>query len=82
MQDGSAVKALKLGPQLLGHLSLERVFGMLARLDVTAREVPHVRIPPSPRCSVTKQYLVGPSQDHGDNVMILHPASMTFGCSG
>jgi hypothetical protein len=48
VQDRLAVKALKLGPQFLGHLSPERIFGALTRLHVTAREVPHVRVPLPP----------------------------------
>ena len=78
VQDRSALKALKVGPQLLGHLSPERLFGTLTRQDVTAREVPHVWIPPPTRRPVTEQHLVCPSQDRGNDVMILHRSSMTL----
>jgi hypothetical protein len=50
---------------------------MLTRLDVTTRQVPYVWIPPPPRRSVTEQYLVCPSQDRGNDVVILHRSSMT-----
>ena len=49
VQDRFAIKALKLGSQLLGHLSPERIFGALTKPDVTAGEVPDVWIPPPPR---------------------------------
>jgi hypothetical protein len=82
VQDRSALKALKVGPQLLGHLSPERLFGTLTRQDVTAREVPHVWIPPPTRRPVTEQHLVCPSQDRGNDVMILHRSSMTLAGQG
>lgn len=49
VQDGAARDALKLGPQFLGHLAPERIFWTLTRLDVTARDVPHVWVPPPAR---------------------------------
>jgi GNAT superfamily N-acetyltransferase len=49
VQDRPAIKALELSPQLLGHLSPERIFGALTGPDVTAREVPYIWIPPPPR---------------------------------
>ena len=76
MQHRAAIDALKPGPQFLGHLPPERIFGPLARLDVTAWEVPHIRIPPPARGSVTQQQLVPPTQDHGYNAVILHRPSI------
>ena len=49
VQDGAALGALQFGPQLLSYLPPQRVLGVLARQDVTAGEVPHVRVPPPPR---------------------------------
>lgn len=49
VQHGAAIDALKLSPQLLGHLPPERILGPLARLDMTTREVPHIRKPPPAR---------------------------------
>jgi hypothetical protein len=48
-QDRAAINTLKLGAQLLGYLTPERIFGPLTRLDVTTREVPHIRVPPPAR---------------------------------
>ncbi len=76
MQHRAAIDALKLSPKLLGHLPPERIFGALARLDVTAWEVPHIRKPPPAWRSVTQQQLVPPTQDHGYNVVILHRPSI------
>ena len=76
MQHRAAIDALKPGPQFLGHLPPERIFGALARLDVTAWEVPHIRIPPPARGSVTQQQLVPPTQDHSYHVVILHRLSI------
>jgi len=76
MQHRAAIDALKLSPQLLGHLPPERILGALARLDVTTGEVPHIRKPPPAWRTVTQQQLVPPAQDHGYNVMILHRPSI------
>ena len=72
VQDGAALNALELGSQFLGYLPPERVLGMLAGQDMTAREVPHVRVPPPPRRPVAQQYPVCPDQDHGNDVVIFH----------
>jgi hypothetical protein len=77
VQDRVALNPLKLGPQLLGNLPPERFFGLLARQDMTAWEVPHVRIPPPPRRPVAQQHLVCPDQDHGNDVVIFHRSSLT-----
>src|SRR5450755_2379036 len=76
VQNRAAIDALKLSPQLLGHLPPERIFGPLARLDVTTGEVPHIRKPPPAWRTVTQQQLVPPTQDHGYNVVILHRPSI------
>jgi hypothetical protein len=76
VQHRAAFDALKLSTQLLGHLPPERIFGPLARLDVTTRAVPHIRIPPPAWRTVTQQQLVPPTQDHGYNVVILHRPSI------
>jgi hypothetical protein len=55
VQHRATIDALKPGPQFLGHLPPERIFGALARPDVTAWEVPHIRIPPPAWGSVTQQ---------------------------
>lgn len=70
MQERPALNVLKLGPpQLLGYLPPERIFRMLTRQDVTAREVPYVRIPLPPRPPVAQQHLICPdaeSRQRGD----------------
>jgi hypothetical protein len=53
VQDGVAIDAPKLDPQLFGHFPLERILGALSGFDVAAREVPHVWIPSSIRGPVT-----------------------------
>jgi hypothetical protein len=53
VQDGVAIDAPKLDPQLFGHFPLERILGALSGFDVAAREVPHVWIPSSIRGAVT-----------------------------
>jgi hypothetical protein len=76
VQHRAAIDTLKLSLQLLGHLPPERIFGALAKLDVTAWEVPHIRKPPPAWGSVTQQQRVPPTQDHGYNVVILHRPSI------
>jgi hypothetical protein len=49
---------------------------LLAALDVTTGEVPHVREPQPARRSVTKQDMVCPSQNRGDDPVTLHRPSM------
>ena len=78
VQDRPALNTLELGPQLLGYLPPERIFRMLTRQDVPAREVPHIRIPPPPRRPVTQQHLICPTQDHGNDVVLLHWPSITL----
>jgi hypothetical protein len=71
------LNALKLSPQLLGHLPPECTLRILTWPEVTAREVPHVRIPPPPWRPVTQQHLVHPTQDHGNDAVIFHGSSMS-----
>jgi hypothetical protein len=76
VQHRAAIDALELSTQLLGYLPPERIFGPLARLDVTTWEVPHIGIPPPAWRTVAQQQLVPPAQDHGYNVVVLHRPSI------
>ena len=75
--DLPALKPLKLDPQLLGYLSLESFLRPLPRQDVTAREIPYIRIPPPFWRPVTQKHLICLVQDHGNDVMLFHQLSMT-----
>jgi hypothetical protein len=77
VQDGVAVNAFKLHSQLFGHFPPERIQRAFTRLDMTSGKVPHVWIPPPRRRSMTEQQLLRPPQDHGHDLMIHHPSSVT-----
>jgi hypothetical protein len=76
-QDRAAVNAPELRSQLFGHFPPERIQGILARLDMPTGEIPHVRIRQPRRRPVTKQHFLRPQQDHGHDVMLHHPPSIT-----
>jgi hypothetical protein len=77
VQDGLAVNAFKLHSQLFGHFPPERIQRAFTRLDMTSGKVPHVWIPPPRRRPMTEQQLPRPPQDHGHDLVIQHPSSIT-----
>jgi len=71
-QYGFAPEVFEHDPELFGQLPPERVLRILARMDVTTGEVPHVREPQPERRPVAEQDVALLSQDCGDNLMVLH----------
>jgi hypothetical protein len=75
VQHRAAIDAPKLSTQLLSHLSPERIFGPLARLDVTTWEVPHTSGTTAGLANGDTA-TTAPPQDHGYNVVAIHRRSI------